>query len=135
MSKKTPAREQFLALGLTDESAWTPAMVLAVKQKWSGLPLDVKVADLRAQLAALEAEELPSVTELVTSMAAAGETGADLPERAAAELKRRKRNAAVNLWRSRNQLQAALDARDLKFAALRAKRGTQVAVQPEAVPA
>lgn len=122
-TRKTPAAEQFAALGLTDEAAWSKAMQLAVKQRWSGLPVDVKVADLRAQLAAVTVADVPSVDEMVAEAVALGGTDDDATrEKAEAEHKRLKRNAAVNAWRERNQIQAALDARDLKFAGLRAAR-------------
>jgi hypothetical protein len=123
--RKTPAAEQFAALGLTDETAWTKAMQLAVKQRWAGLPVDVKVADLRARLAAVETAVVPTVEEMLAEHAAMGEPIDDVARaRAEAERKRLVRNANVNAWRERNQIQAALDARDLKFSALRAARKT-----------
>ena len=120
--KKTPAAEQFAALGIAKDD-WTDAMRLAVKQKWSGLPVDAKVADLRALLDAATATPLdvPSVEDIKKQMILDGAVIAADAE-AIKEHKRLKRNAAVNAWRERNQIQAALDARDLKFAALRAKR-------------
>lgn len=129
MTRRTPAAEQFAALGIP-ETDWTDAMRLAVKQKWSGLPVDAKVADLRTQLDELTARplEVPTVADIKATMILAG---AAVVTDAAAETehKRLKRNAAVNHWRERNQIQAALDARDLKFAALRAKR--KPAAEPE----
>ena len=108
MKSKKPA-DLFEEMGIP-EADWTEPMRLAVKQKWSGLRVDEKVDVLRKELAAVEAVAVPSsVTD---------------PD----EVKRLKRNAAVNAWRTRNQIQAALDARDLKFAALRAKRGKTVVV-------
>lgn len=124
-TRKTPAAEQFRALGLTDEAAWTKAMQLAVKQRWSGLPVDQKVADLRAALAAVTGADVPSVDEMVAEAVALGGTDDDVARaNAEAERKRLVRNANVNAWRERNQIQAALDARDLKFAGLRAARKT-----------
>jgi len=121
--RKTPAAEQFHALGLTDEKAWTPTMLLAVKQRWSGLPVDQKVADLRAALAAVEVAAVPSVDEMVAEAVSLGGTDNDATrDKATTEHKRLKRNAAVNAWRERNQIQAALDARDLKFRALRSAK-------------
>lgn len=121
MPKKTPAADQFRALGLTDETAWTDTMRLAVKQRWSGLPVDAKVADLRAQLAAIVPDPVPTAAALQAALEAAGEPLAE--QAAAAEHKRLKRNVAVDVWRRRGKVQAAIDARDLKFAALRALRG------------
>jgi hypothetical protein len=120
-SKATPAAEQFIAHGLTDESAYTPAMQLAIKQKWTGLPIDSPVATLRDAIAKIKPKPVPSVTDVMADLAAQGVSPVS-GEAAAAEVKRLKRNAAVQAWRERNQLQAALDARELKFAALRAKR-------------
>lgn len=122
MSHKTPAAEQFAALGIS-ESDWTDAMRLAVKQKWSGLPVDAKVGDLRSLLATTKATPpaVPSVEDIKKAMILAGDPVVT-DAAATAEHKRRKRNAAVNAWRERNQIQAALDARDLKLAATRAKR-------------
>jgi hypothetical protein len=112
-----PAEQQFLDLGLTDRATWTPAMNLAVKQKWSNLEVDAKVDDLRARIAAVTTAETPPV-EVLTAQGVAD------PEKEAARLRR---NAGVNAWRVRSQLQAALDARELKFAALRGKRSKAVA--------
>lgn len=122
-TRKTPAAEQFRALGLTDEKAWTDAMQLAVKQRWGGLPVDKKVADLRAALEAVTLAPIPSVDEMVAEAVSLGGTDDEATRtKATAEHKRLKRNAAVNAWRERNQIQAALDARDLRFAAMRAAR-------------
>lgn len=117
--RRTPAAEQFKALGIP-EADWTPAMTLAVKQNWSGLPVDEKVADLRNRLAAVETVATPSTEEIVANNLAA--TGIGDRDAAEVEAKRLARNAGVTAWRSRKQLQAALDARDLKFKALRASR-------------
>jgi hypothetical protein len=119
---KTSARDAFASLGLTDESAWTKAMNLAVTQKWTDLPTGEKVDDLRAARAAVKEAEVPEAAVLVATGVCA-----DL-EAAGVERKRLVRNAKVNAWRERNKLQAALDARDLKFAAMRAKRTAQPAV-------
>lgn len=114
MSKKSqPAGEQFAALGI-DPADYTPAMTLAIKQRWSNLPVDKKVDELRAELAAVQTPAVTSVDALIQELGTR--------ELAEAEHRRLKRNAAVNAWRVRNQLRAALDARDLKFAAMRAKR-------------
>lgn len=113
MSKKTPAAEQFAALRI-DPKDFTPAMELAVKQKWSGLPVDEKVGDLRDRLAMVTLPGVPAVEALVAD----GMDEAD----AKAERARLLRNAKVNAWRTRNQIQAALDARDLRFRAMRAAR-------------
>lgn len=125
MPRRTPAAEQFAALGIPEDD-YTDAMRLAVKQKWTGLPVDAKVADLRDQLAALKPTEVETPAQIKTRLILAGApvvTDAEVD----VEHKRLKRNAAVNDWRARNQIQAALDARDAKFAALRAKRkGTTV---------
>lgn len=134
-SKATPAAEQFAALGLTDPAAWSPAMNLAVKQKWANLPVDRKVDDLRAELAAVEVAKTPDAAALLAGNAA----GATEPCYAAAtdqaaadvEAARLKRNAKVNAWRVRNQIQAALDARAMKFAAMRAGRGKVDADLPQ----
>ena len=110
-----PAAAQFEALGLTPKD-WTPAMQMAVKQKWSNLPVDDKVDDLRQRIADVEPEPTPSPDIL---MATGFSTKAD---ECAEEAKRLKRNATVNAWRVRTQLQAALDARELRFAKVRAAR-------------
>lgn len=112
-TKSVSAAEQFAALGLTDASKWTPAMNLAVKQKWSSLPVDAKVDDLRTRLAAVKTPAVPSIHALTQQLGTA--------DAAKAEHARLLRNAKVNAWRARNQIQAALDAREMKFAA-RAKR-------------
>ncbi len=112
--------DQFRALGLTDETEWTPGMRLAVKQKWSGLPIDAKVDDLRAQLAAVQVEPVPAVDDLTKLI---GDR-----DMAVAEHARLTRNAKVNAWRERGRLRAALEARELKFARLRAARGKTAAV-------
>lgn len=122
MTRRTPAAEQFAALGIAEDD-YTDAMRLAVKQKWSGLPVDDKVADLRAALEALESPAVPDVAQIKADLVLAGNTVVS-DEMATAEHKRLKRNAAVNHWRSRNQIQAALDARELKFAAMRGKRSS-----------
>lgn len=127
MPKQTPAAEQFAALGIA-EADYTKAMTLAVKQRWSNLPVERKVADLRAELAAVEAPVVPTVDALRTALEAAGEPLAQAA--AEAEHARLKRNAAVTAWRAKNKLQAAIDARDIKFAALRAKRGKVAPVRP-----
>lgn len=110
MTKTDPA-EQFAGI---PESDWTDPMRLAIKQRWTKLPMDAKVDELRARLAAVTVAPIDEDA-----------LRADFPdvEKFEAELKRRKRNAAVNAWRERNQIQAALDARQAKFAALRSKRG------------
>jgi hypothetical protein len=77
----------------------TEAEQIAVKQKWK-LPTG-DVADLQAQLAAVEQVATPSVTDLIDS-------GMDA-DKAAKEAKRLARNAQVNAWRARTKLQAAID--------------------------
>lgn len=140
MSKKPAAADQFAALGL-DQSVWTEPMRIAVAQKWSGLPVDTKVGDLRDQLAAPYELVVPTVDELIEAAAAAGggDTADDdaLGVRAAAEHARLTRNAKVNAWRARTKLQAALDARELRFAALRAAKAAPAAgvVVPESAVA
>lgn len=128
MTQKNAAA-QFAALGIP-ETDWTDAMRLAVKQKWSSLPVDAKVADLRARLASVETPAVPTIEALRLEFRAAGRAADLAAEDAIAEHKRLKRNAAVTAWRARNQIQAALDAREAKFAALRAKRGATVTPRP-----
>lgn len=123
---KTPAADAFIALGLTDQTAWTPAMHLAVKQRWTDLPLDVKVGELRDRIANLTAPEVPDVGTVKANLILANRAEVSDAD-AKAEHARLKRNAGVNAWRQRGQLQAALDARDLKFKALRAKVGKTAA--------
>lgn len=118
------AAAQFEALGIP-EADWTDAMRLAVKQRWSNLPVDVKVDDLRASLAAVTEPAAPTEAELV----AAGFTTEPAQHD---ELARRKRNAKVQAWRARKQIQAALDARDLRFKAMRAKRTAPAKSAPKA---
>ena len=121
-TKATPAAEQFAALGFADPLDWTPAMALAVKQKWTNLPVDRKVDVLRADLAAV----MVSVTATAHDLVVAGfSTDADA---CATEASRLVRNAKVNAWRVRNQIQAALDARALKFAILRQSKAVKAAV-------
>lgn len=122
MKKATPAAEQFAVLGVS-KSDYTDAMKLAIRQKWTNLPVDVPVAELRTRLAAVTPAPVPSLEEVTVAIAAAHP---DLPvedvaDKARTEQARLKRNAAVHAWRQRNQLQAALDARDHKFKVLRAK--------------
>lgn len=117
--KSSGAAAQFAAMGIP-ESDWTDAMHLAVKQRWSNLPVDVKVDDLRASLADVKEPALPTVAELVAA-------GFDTEPQQKDEMARRKRNAKVQAWRARKQIQAALDARDLRFKAMRAKRSTTAA--------
>lgn len=111
-SKKTPAAAAFEKLGAKPVD-YTPAMRLAVKQKWTDLPTEVPVAELRERLAALEAPSVPTLAELEADESVTDPAG---------ELVRLKRNAAVNAWRARNRLQAALDARNLRYAALRSAK-------------
>jgi len=135
MPKLTPAADQFAALGLTADQ-FTPAMQLAIKQKWSGLPVDKKVGDLRDALAAVTPPTHATLVDLLEASNAdhPGRTIDEQHSLAGAEHARLKRNAAVAAWRERNKLQAAIDARDLKFAALRAKRGKSAgAPQPGTV--
>jgi hypothetical protein len=117
MSKKqsTAAAAQFAQLGIP-EADWTSAMSLAVRQKWSSLPVEKPVAELRRELAQVAVPRVPSRGELA-AMHPTYDEAAVVKEEA-----RLKRNAAVHAWRQRNQLQAALDARELRFAAMRAKR-------------
>lgn len=110
----TTARDAFAALGLT-ETDWTPAMRLAVKQKWTNLPVDEKVSVLRERLQAVSAESTADAQTLHNA-------GFGTEEECAAEAARLKRNAGVQAWRARNQIQAALDAREAKFAKMRAGR-------------
>lgn len=110
--KSRAAAAQFAELGI-DEADYTPAMRLAVKQKWSSLPVDQPVGKLREQIAAVVTEQ-PDMAALTAAFPE--------PAEFEAELRRLKRNYAVTAWRRRNQLQAALDARDLRFAAMRSKR-------------
>jgi len=119
MPKKTPAAELFNACGIAPDD-YTAAMRLAVKQRWSGLPIHEKVDVLRARLAAVQVASVDPAA--VCESLAADTPAAALDAATAAEVKRLKRNASVNAWRERNQLQAALDAREAKFAALRARR-------------
>jgi hypothetical protein len=108
------AADQFTALGLTDAD-YTDAMRIAVKQGWSNLPVDAKVADLRDALAAV-------TTPVITDTDARAGLPADATdEQVAVEVARLRRNAGVNAWRQRTRIQAALDARGAKFAAMRAK--------------
>lgn len=125
---KTKAADQFAALGL-NPSDWTPTMALAVKQRWTDLPIETKVGDLREQLAALVPAPVPPVGDVKAAMILERRaTVAD--DEAAAEHRRLKRNAAVNHWRARNQIKAALEARDAKFAKMRARRGQTAAPRP-----
>jgi hypothetical protein len=105
--KSTPAAEQFRAMGL-EPSEWTEPMKIAVKQRWSNLPVDAKVDELRAQIAAVAPAPVPTVEVLQAQ-------GFGTEDECRTEVARLKRNASVNAWRSRNQFQAALDARELKF--------------------
>jgi hypothetical protein len=111
-----PAAEQFADLGLTNPKHWTPAMELAVKQKWSNLPIGDKVDDLRAAIADVVTDVTPS-PEMLQATGFSKDVDACRVEAA-----RLKRNATVNAWRKRNQLQAALDAREMRYAAMRAAR-------------
>lgn len=115
---KTPAAAQFAALGIAEED-YTDAMRTAVTQRWAGLPVEKKIGDLRAELAAIET---PTIT--LDDVPRGTGDPAVVEAAAAEELKRLRRNAAVNTWRAKTKLQAAIDARDVKFAALRAKRRT-----------
>lgn len=110
-----PAAAQFDALGLTPTD-WTPAMQMAVKQKWANLEVDAKVDDLRARIADVEPDPTPTADILMASGFSTDE------DECAAEARRLKRNATVNAWRERTQLQAALDARELRYAKVRAAR-------------
>lgn len=133
--KATPAAEQFAALGLNDQTAWTPAMALAVKQKWANLPIDRKVDDLRSELAAVAVEQTPDAAALAADPDFQKQWGpADdaVINAAQAEAHRLKRNAKVNAWRQRNQIQAALDARALKFAAMRQGKASGKGTKPAA---
>ena len=121
MPKRTPAAQQFTDLGIP-EADWTPAMQLAVKQRWSGLPVTSTVAELRAELAKVEAVATPTAERLVEDGMAQAE--------AEAEAKRLKRNAAVNAWRTKTQVQAALDGRDLRFKRMRAGKGSKAPAAP-----
>lgn len=113
--KNNSAAAQFAAMGI-DPKDFTETMELAVKQKWSGLPVDEKVDDLRAQIADVEVDPTPTADMLQA-------TGFSRdPDACRVEAARLKRNATVNAWRRRGQLQAALDAREIKFAKVRAKR-------------
>lgn len=125
MPKKTPAADQFAALGIPRDD-WTDAMKLAVTQKWGDLPVTEKVADLRTSLAAVTTADVGTVADVKAQLLLSGATIVTEAD-AVAEHKRLKRNAAVQAWRKRNQIQAALDARELKFAQLRAKRGKTAA--------
>ena len=120
------AEQQFTELGLTVRD-YTPAMKLAIKQRWSNLEVDAKVDDLRARVAAVKVEETPSAEILQAQ-------GMD-PEEARAEAARLRRNAGVQAWRARNQLQAALDAREAKFAKMRGKRGNKPSKAAVSAPA
>lgn len=115
-----PAHESFTKLGLAP-AVWTDAMRLAHKQRWTNLPVDDKVADLRDRLAAVAPDPVRSVDQLLVDMLASGQSPVTRAD-AEAEHKRLKRNAGVNAWRERGRLQAALDARELRFAAMRAAK-------------
>lgn len=104
------AADQFAKLGLTPAD-WTPAMGVAVKQKWTGLDVDAKVADLRERI---EAQVRPTLDTI-----RAQHPGVDDDEAT-----RLLRNAKVNAWRVRTRLQAALDARELRFAKMRAAKAS-----------
>lgn len=106
--KSTPAAEQFSAMGL-EPADWTDTMRIAVKQRWTNLPVDAKVDDLRTQIAAVTPAPAPTVEVLLAQ-------GFGTEDECRTEVARLKRNASVNAWRTRNQLQAALDARELKYA-------------------
>lgn len=123
MPKRITAAQQFTDLGIP-ESDWTPAMRLAVKQRWSLLPVSEKVDVLRQGIAAVEPDPTPTVDQLAT-------TGHPREE-CEKEARRLKRNAGVNAWRDRGQLQAALDARTLKFAQLRAAKKAPAAAVGDA---
>jgi hypothetical protein len=104
----------------------TDAQRHALKQGWNLTDLlGLTVAELRARLAAVTPADVPSVVDLAT------QAPADLPMDelpstwAVKEHARLKRNAVTNAWRERMRLQAALDTRGAKYAALRAKRGTK----------
>lgn len=120
-TRKTPAAEQFTALGI-DPDAYTKAMKIAVKQGWGDLPVTTKVGDLRAQLAAVEPAKVPTANELLAEAALAGGNGIATRESAEADHARLAANAKVNAWRARMKLQAALDARGLKFEALQSMK-------------
>ena len=108
------AEQQFADLGLTARD-YTPAMVLAIKQHWSNLQIDAKVDDLRAAIKAVTTEETATADILIAK---------GMPEdEARSEAARLRRNAGVQAWRQRNQLQAALDAREAKFAKMRGGKG------------
>lgn len=108
------AADAFAALGIAPAD-WTDTMRLAVKQNWTNLPVDKKVDDLRAEIAAIKPEPVPPAEVLLAQ-------GFGTEDECRAEVNRLKRNASVNAWRARGQLQAALDAREAKFARVRAAR-------------
>jgi hypothetical protein len=136
MPKKITAAQQFEKLGL-GPADYTTAMRNAVNQRWSELPVDRKVDELRADLAAVTREATATVEELLDAevqiLAQNGVTMTvdELPaatrDAAVKEAERLKRNAGVNAWRERGKIQAALDARELRFAAMRAGKARKTA--------
>lgn len=109
------AADQFAALGL-DPEEWTPAMKVAVSQKWTGLETDAKVSELQQRL---DDHVRPTMDDVLK----------DHPGVDDAEAARLLRNRKVDSWRVRTRLQAALDARRLRFTKMRAARskGSSVA--------
>jgi hypothetical protein len=125
MPKQISARQQFDKMGI-DPADYTKPMQIAIKQRWTLLPVECKVGDLRNMLAAVTPAPTPSAVELAAeNLARDGIEDRDGAER---EAKRLAANARVNAWRERGRIQAALDARDLKYAALRAKKVKTVTV-------
>lgn len=92
----------------------TPALEVAVKQKWT-LP-EGTMAELKAQLDAVQMpNDLPTAEALYEANFHADK------EACKTEAARLVRNAKTNDWRNRTRLQAAIDARTLKFAVRGAK--------------
>lgn len=103
----------------------TEAQTLAVKQKWTKLPTG-KVADLRAELAAVEVANTPTAEEL-------READADLSvEDAEKEAKRLLGNARVTAWRKRKMLEAAIDTQAAPMALVRARKAAKDAADKAA---
>lgn len=120
-SVKLNRKQQITAeLAALPEGA-TPAMQLAVKQRWNVKALlTLTVKQLEAQLAAVTVAATPTATEIAglerNGKAMSDSDAAPIRERATAEAARLLANAKVNAWRERGKLQAALDTRKLAYA-------------------
>ena len=122
------AAQQFEQLGI-ELKDHTRAMQLAVSQRWTNLPVDLPVGELRKRIAAVKTAPVASVEDVMADRVTAGENPVVRAD-CEAEVARLKRNAAVNAWRERNQLQAALDAREIAWRARFAKKSTKKAAAP-----